>query len=136
MAKRMLRPIFIAWVWAVMVAMLALSVYSEAEGVKKRVRFARGETSAAIEGSVIRGERDTYLLGARAGQSMTVRVTSLEENAVFQIYEPGGKKALKGAGETDDATNWSGELPVSGDYRIVVGPTRGNASYKLEVNIK
>jgi hypothetical protein len=132
----MLRLIFIARVWAVTFALLTLSVYTGAEGVKKRVRFARGETSAAVEGSVVRGERDTYLLGARAGQRMTVRVTSLEDNAVFQIYEPGGKKALKGAGEMDDATNWSGELAVSGDYHIVVGPTRVNASYKLEVNIK
>ena len=125
-----------ARVWAVAVALVTLSVYTEAEGVKKRVRFPRGETAAAIEGSVIRGERDTYLLGARAHQRMTVRITSVEDNAVFQIYQPGGKKTLEGAGETDDATSWSGELPASGDYQIVVGPTRGNASYKLEVNIK
>lgn len=131
-----LRLITRAGAWAVAVALLTLSAYSAAGGVKKRVRFPRGETAAAIEGSVIRGERDTYLLGARAGQRMTVRVTSLEENAAFQIYQPGGKKTLAGAGEADDATAWSGELPASGDYRIVVGPTRGNSSYRLEVNIK
>jgi hypothetical protein len=64
-----------------------------------------------------------------------VRISSLEDNAVFQIYVPGHEQTLDGAGEGDDATEWSGELPVSGDYRIVVGGTRGNASYRLEVTI-
>ncbi len=101
----------------------------------KRVDFSRGSTSTILEGSVIRGERDEYLLGAQAGQQMSVRISSLEDNAVFQIFEPGGNQPLPGAGETDDAQEWSGELPTSGDYIIVVGATRGNATYELEVMI-
>jgi hypothetical protein len=95
-----------------------------------RVNFSPGSTSASLEGSVIRGERDEYLLGAQAGQQMTVRISSLEDNAVFQIFEPGGNRPLAGAGEGDDARGWSGELPTSGDYRIVVGATRGNANLR------
>jgi hypothetical protein len=68
-----------------------------------RVNFSPGSTSASLEGSVIRGERDEYLLGAQAGQQMTVRLSSLEDNAVFQIFEPGGNRPLPGAGEGDDA---------------------------------
>jgi hypothetical protein len=66
---------------------------------------------------------------------MSVRISSLEDNAVFQIYEPGGKQSLPGAGERDDAQQWSGELPTSGDYTIIVGGTRGNATYTLKVTI-
>jgi hypothetical protein len=101
----------------------------------KRVDFSRGSNSAIFEGSVIRGERDEYLLDAQAGQQMTVRISSLEDNAVFQIFEPGGDRPLPGAGEGDDAREWRGELPTSGDYTIVVGATRGNATYELEVTI-
>jgi hypothetical protein len=43
---------------------------------------------------------------------------------------------LSGAGEEDDAMNWSGELPEDAEYVIVVGGTRGNASYKLTLSIK
>ena len=105
-------------------------------GVRKRVRFARGSNTAVVKGSVVRGERDTYILGARAGQTMTVRISALEDNAVFQIYRPGGKQTLKGAGEGEDAKEWSGRLPASGNYEIVVGGTRGNATYRLEVKIE
>ena len=101
----------------------------------RRVRFPRGRTTAVLKGAVVRGTTDRYLLGARAGQTMTVHVTARERNAVFQIYAPNGD-TLDGASETSDATDWSGELPASGDYTIVVGGTRGNANYTLEVTIR
>jgi hypothetical protein len=105
-------------------------------GTEQRVSFPSGGTSAVREGAVVRGERVRYLLDARAGQRMIVHISSLEDNAVFQVYEPGLEQTLDGAGEGDDATDWSGELPVDGDYTIVVGGTRGNASYRLEVMIE
>jgi hypothetical protein len=117
-------------------ARLAESLGAAAQDSAKRIRFARGSSSAGVEGAVLRGERAVYLVGARGGQQMRVRVVSPENNAVFQIHSPPGGAALPGAGETDDATAWSGTLPRSGDYRIVVGGTRGNASYSLHVEIR
>jgi hypothetical protein len=61
---------------------------------------------------------------------MTVSITSLEKNAIFDIQAPDGE-LLK-----QEGTNWSGVLPSTGDYKIVVGGTRGNASYRLRVTIK
>jgi hypothetical protein len=99
----------------------------------RRVRFARGRTTTVIKDAVVRGTRDRYILGARAGQTLIVHITSLENNAVFDIYARGGKRVLDRAQET---TDWTGELPRSGDYVIEVGGTRGNASYTLEVTIR
>lgn len=107
-----------------------------AEGVKKKVHFAPGTSSTTIKGTVIRGENDRYYICAKAGQKMTVKVTSTEKNAVFQIYFHGEEESLPGAGDGDDATNWSGELPIDNEYVIVVGGTRGNASYTLTISIK
>ena len=107
-----------------------------AQGVKQKVRFARGSSSTTISGAVVRGDRDRYYLGANKGQTMSVKITALEDNAAFQIFLPGEHEALSGAGEEDDATNWSGELPEDAEYVIVVGGTRGNATYKLTVSIK
>jgi hypothetical protein len=96
----------------------------------RRIRFQRGTSSAVVEDAVVRGTRDIYLLGAKAGQNMTVSITSLENNAVFDIITP-NQKILK-----QEAMSWSTKLPANGDYRIVVGGTRGNATYKLRVEIK
>lgn len=114
----------------------ALAFSSAAQGVNKKVRFARGTSSATFKNSVIRGERDRYHVGASQGQTMRVKITSLEKNAVFQIYFAGEQEALEGAGEEDDATNWSGELPADNEYVIVVGGTRGNASYTLTISVR
>ena len=113
------------------------------------IRFAAGASSATVEGAVVRGDRDLYTIGATAGQTMTISITALESNAAFQLYAPGARvrkdsdgilavqgQALPGAGEADDATRWTGRLPASGDFLVVVGGTRGNASYRLTVSIR
>jgi hypothetical protein len=95
-----------------------------------RVAFAPGATSSVLKGGVVRGERMTYLLGAQKGQTMTLGITSAESNAVFDVVGPGGKLIKSGA------TGWSGPLPADGDYAIIVGGTRGNATYELTTQVK
>ena len=92
--------------------------------------------SKTVSGSVIRGERARHTVNAKAGQTLDVNVTSDENNAVFHIFLPGGKGTLPGAGEMDDAKKFSGKVPTDGEYVIVVGPTRGNATYKLSYSVK
>ena len=114
---------------------LTLAGVTSADGIRKKVKFAKGTHSASYSYSVVRGDRDTYIAGAKANQTMTLKITSLEKNAVFQVKAPSGN-FLQGAGEEDDAMSWTGNLPEDGDYEIIVGGTRGNASYKLTVTIK
>jgi hypothetical protein len=135
-----------------MLALLLGSVLFARAGeaaVVQEIHFVRGSSSALVQGSVIRGESDQYSLTAKAGQQMAVSLTALEKNAAFTIYQPGYKTGrdadgileikggtLRGAGEGDDAVSWQGDLPSSGNYLILVGPTRGNAAYKLKISIK
>lgn len=102
----------------------------------KRIKFKKGESSATVEGAVIRGESNSYLVGAKKNQYMVVTVMSIEDNAVFQIVDLSTGYYLDGAGELDDAKRWEGNLPSGGDYRIIVGGTRGNAEYTLKVFIE
>ena len=116
--------------------------------VRGPIRFAPGTTSASVGNAVVRGDRDIYRVEASAGQRMAVRVSAVEDNAAFQIYLPGASyrrevdgyefsgRTLPGAGEGADATRWSGTLPASGPYLIVVGPTARNATYRLTVDIR
>jgi hypothetical protein len=113
---------------------LSLAVITSAD-ITSRIRFAKGKSSATVSGSVVRGDRENFLVGAKAGQTMTVKITSLEDNAVFQIEGPDGEY-LPGVSEGDDAMSFRGSLPGTGDYKIVVGGTRGNTTYKLTVSIK
>ena len=106
-----------------------------AAGVKKTIHFAPGKDNITLSGSVVRSDSDIYYVTASRNQTMNVSVSSLEDNAVFQIYLPDAHKTLAQAGELDDATQWSGKLPIDGRYQIWVGGTRGNASYKLTVKI-
>ena len=118
------------------VLMLGTVTVIFAEGVRKRIKFPRGSTSTVINNAVLRDEIDQYILNARAGQKMKVDISSIEDNASFQITRPDKTQLLPGAGFDDDAKHWSGELPDSGDYTIEVAPTRGNATYRLKVEIR
>jgi hypothetical protein len=115
----------------------------------KPIFFATGSTRGTVGGHVLRGVRDLYSLTAAQGQVLTVTITAPDDNAVFQIYEPDTTvardaegllafkgKALHAAEDGDDATRWSGRLPRSGPYLIVVGSTRGNARYSIDVKIE
>ncbi|HLL13587.1 MAG TPA: hypothetical protein VK388_00785 [Pyrinomonadaceae bacterium] len=115
--------------------LLATCALAAQEGLTKRVRFARGRTTATLKNSVVRGTRDRYIVGARAGQQMTVSITSVGRNAVF-IIRPPSNNTPEGAEEMPESTNWSWNLPESGDYVIEVGGTRGNATYTLKVSVR
>lgn len=101
----------------------------------RRIKFARGKSSATVAHAVLRDEVIKHLVRAGEGQRMTVKISAIEDNAAFIITTPSGE-FLAGAGEFDDQTSWSGALPESGDYTIEVGSTRGNATYRLTVAVK
>jgi len=128
---------------------LGAAMAAEPVPTPKKIFFATGSTRGMAGGHVQRGARDLYSLTASAGQSMTVTLTTPDDNAVFQIYEPGttlGRDAdgvlefhgtsLHVAGDGNDATRWSGRLPRTGTYLIAVGSTRGNARYSMDIRIE
>lgn len=94
-----------------------------------RVKFDPGTNSTVLENSVVRGTRDTYLLNAREEQTLKLSITSLENNAVFDLLDPTGDVMEQ------ELTDGSFTLPATGDYQIIVGGTRGNATYQLQVAI-
>lgn len=133
---------------ALLSACLAFTVPAAAEPVVLPIRFAPGGSSAEVAGGVERGGRVIYSLGARAGQTMHLQVTAPEQNAALQVWLPGATlpaddpmgtiagQTLPGTGEGQDARTWSGRLPRSGTYLVVVGPIRGGAAYTLRVSIR
>lgn len=125
-------------------ALLIAPAAAQACGRPGTISFPRGATGAELQGGVARGETACWALQARAGQTLEATVASLENNAVFQIYQPGWKAgrdgvegfALPGAAEGQDARQFTGTLPTTGRYLIVVGATRGGADYRLRVGVR
>ncbi|HEX8746814.1 MAG TPA: hypothetical protein VF717_06405 [Pyrinomonadaceae bacterium] len=106
-------------------------VVTAQSGKTRRVRLPRGRNSVVLKGAAVRGTQDRYILRAGRGQTMSLRITSTEDNAVFDLIPPGGGQPL-----ASEQTDWTGQLPGAGDYTIVVGGTRGNATYSLRVTIR
>ena len=118
----------IVFTFALLLAVV--QVTAAQQGMTKRVRFPKGRNSVVLRGAAVRGTQDRYILRAGSGQTMTLRITSTEDNAVFDVMAPGGQSLAS------EVTDWTGELPATGDYTIVVGGTRGNATYRLAVTIR
>ena len=114
-------------------------------GQLREIRFAAGASAGEMRGGVPPRSIDCYVIGARAGQQLDASITSVENNAVFQIYAPGWRDspqngpegpALRGTEPGRDARRFTGPLPANGRYLIVVGNTRGGSDYRLRVAIR
>lgn len=101
----------------------------------RRVAFSRGRTTAVLKGSIVNDGMNQYLLGARAGQTMSVHIKSPKNQTQFDVYPRDDRWALVDLG-AEDTTDWQGALPASGDYVLSVYPVGGNTSYTLEVAIR
>lgn len=133
-----------SYAFMVTLALITLTMVVVADTiVKGEVKFPKGKTATTIEDGLARGEVNEYTVKAKAGQIMTVSITAVEKNAVFDLYTltKGGERTPifdNHGKEVREATKWKGELPGDGaqTYLIVVGATRGGADYKLKVEIK
>lgn len=93
----------------------------------KPIRFAKGKSSGSVTGKTT--STDEWSLGAREGQTMTLHLTSPDRNAAFEIM-------IDDYTVTCRTTDWTGELPATGNYRVYVLSTKGTASYTLEATIR
>ena len=108
----------------------AVLLFTAVATADTEIKFARGKFGTTVHGAVVRGTSEKYWVGAGKGQKMTVKISSLEDNAVFRVVGDGGSLS------EDEETAWSGRLPIKGDYLIEVSPTRGNATFDLTVDIR
>lgn len=110
---------------------------------KERVQFQSGKSSTTIQGTV-KGEQSVdYFINAKAGQSLTVNLTTNNGANYFNIFEPG---KVPGSDEAlfiggNNGNRYKGTLPSSGNYLVRVflmrSAARRNevANYRLQINI-
>lgn len=103
----------------------------ESKPANRRVQFKRGSTSATVTGKASIALPDTYLVGARAGQVMTVRLTSPAKSVSFLVMSPVSTTLI-----ADNARTWTGTLPEDGDYHIIVEGDERGGTYTMTISIK
>jgi hypothetical protein len=87
----------------------------------KRIRFAKGRTSATVGGIVATGGRICYFAGARSGQTLTATVSS--RSGKVQILESG-------------ETSYTYQIEVTGDQSVCVDNIGNATRYSLTVAIR
>ena len=102
-----------------------------------RIEFKHGASRTIISGTVRGNEEAEYVLSAKKGQRMIIKLSSVPaKSSVFQIL--GEDNDTLGL-EYDANFSYSGVLPKTGDYFINVRrPTeaKGTSRYKLTVTVR
>jgi hypothetical protein len=102
----------------------------ESKPSSQRVQFKRGASSATVQGKVTLELSDTWVVGARAGQVMTVQLTS-PGKVRFMLMTSRTTTSL-----ADNTRSWTGTLPDTDDYLILVDTGAKAATYSMTVTIK
>jgi hypothetical protein len=124
---------------ATLILILIACAAAFAQGGKaepNRIEFKRGTTSTTINGIVRGDEEAEYVLAAKKGQRLIIKLTSAPvKSSVFQLL--GEDNDTLGL-EYNANFDYSGVLPKTGDYFITVArPTKakGTSRYKLVVTL-
>ncbi len=102
-----------------------------------RIEFKRGTSSTTVNGVVHGDEQAEYVLSARQGQRLTIKLTNVPaKSSCFDLKGPDGVDVGL---EYDCNWNYSKVLPETGEYFLVVSrpsQTKGTSRYKMTVTVR
>lgn len=85
-----------------------------------RIEFASGSNGASVEGELTAESLHTYVLGASAGQTMTIWLDSPDKTAVVDVWTPEGDFLTSGSLFANRNSDIFVTLPDDGDYYLDV----------------
>jgi len=109
---------FVSAVIALFILISSSHGFAKDEIRTERVQFKKGSAQAIIKNRIKGYEVVDYLLGAKAGQTMSVHLKTSNGANYFNVVPPGSDAAIA-MGELL-GNKWTGTLPVDGDYTIRV----------------
>jgi hypothetical protein len=105
---------------------------SSCSNVNQQINFLPGGDEAIVKGRIIGGGSHSYQIRARKGQTMTVR----NRQEVFpQIITPRGK-LLAGNPYEGNETEWTGKVPVTGNYTFELDSNFRGYEYEFYVRVR
>lgn len=113
----MRKTAFLAICFATLIA-FAPAAPALAETVTQQVSFPAGSDGTSLVGTITGDEAVRYMLDARAGQRMTVGMTTTNPSAYFNITAPGATEAMHIGSVVGNS--FEGILPAGGSYAVEV----------------
>jgi hypothetical protein len=114
-------------------ATATVSFAQKGKDVERTIKFATGKYSATVKDSIAdRNTTHSWIVGAKAGQTLTVVFTSPRKDVDFCISYPNG-------GMDDDSCSkrkWTIAPTEDGNYTFSIDSKRENTPYTLTVTIK
>jgi hypothetical protein len=121
-----------------MALLSAITQIAEARDIRtEHVRFPPGSSGTTIKDRIVGYQSVSYIVGAEAGQTMTIVLKPSNGATYFNVYPPGkgpGDDALANSSMTPDLNRFKGQLSVSGNYTISVYMMRSAARRKERSN--
>lgn len=96
----------------------------------QRVRFPEGQTATLLANSIGPGQVQRYVVNARQGQIITVKITQASGPVTFDVSFPGGEPIA----DAEGVLYWNSYLPLGGDYSVDVR-SGSAADFTLDVQI-
>jgi hypothetical protein len=104
------------------------------------VSVAKSTGSQTLQGSIKGGQEHSYVVSARAGQTLTVEFKPSNASAYFNVIAPGADAAMFVG--SSKGNRFSDVLPISGPYRVQVylmrnAARRGEvATYRINIGVR
>lgn len=99
--------------------------------VPARISFASGATGAQVTGKIPAGSDQYYILRARANQNLQVKIAP-KKDVQLAVYGVDGTVLQDSA---RDVAEFTGKLPSTQDYILVLHSTGGTKSFDMQVTI-
>lgn len=123
-----------------LILVISLSVFTITVSAqnKVRVKFVKGASSANVKGIVSGYKYIDYIVKAKSGQTMTVKLTSANESCSFVIFY----SDLKNVEDATDVREFTRNVDVDDDYIVRVLLPRSaarrkeSASFNLKIAIE
>ena len=123
--------------WLLLICSSAAMAQHGGKAEPLRIEFKRGTTGTTINGVVHGDEQAEYVLAAKKGQRLIIRLSDTPaKSSCFDLKGPDGVDVGL---EFDCNWNYSKPLPATGDYFISVGRTsqgKGTSRYKMTITIR
>lgn len=98
----------------------------------QRVRFAENQTTRTVRGALSAGKSLKYIVAAKAGSKLALRVKSPQKGVLLRIYNARTNAPLEGA---NGVAEWRGDAPETGDYIIEVTSDGTTKDFVVEISV-
>ena len=101
--------------------MFTANIFAQSGGKAEpnRIKFAKAKSSAIVSGTLSNNQQMEYVFSAKAGQKITLKVTSLPKGNLFS-FSVDGADGIELETEYDSYADYTFTASETGDYLVFV----------------